>query len=219
MHKGVKPIEKNIIVADEFGNEYGATYLKRAKGLVKNGRARFVAENKICLACPPGQTEDYDMSDNNIMKATQPDAQNGNDTACAEAAVREQAVCGTEVPEGNTVPENGKRYHMDYVLSRIEKIAEQAEYLDGVISELRQMETGVPGDVAGASKAEALKNIVCCRETTNQKLLAFYEKMYDDLKPENELKAKALELMSKMNCGDENAVEAFGKTVTSILGC
>lgn len=45
------PIEKNIIVVDEQGREYEATYLKRAKGLVKNGKARFVDENKICLAC------------------------------------------------------------------------------------------------------------------------------------------------------------------------
>ena len=46
-------MEKNVIVVDEQGNEYEATYPKRAKGLVKNGRARFVAENKICLTCPP----------------------------------------------------------------------------------------------------------------------------------------------------------------------
>ena len=30
------PIEKNVIVVDEQGNEYEATYPKRAKGLVKN---------------------------------------------------------------------------------------------------------------------------------------------------------------------------------------
>ena len=47
------PIEKNVIVVDELGNEYEATYPKRAKGLVKNGRARFIDENTICLACPP----------------------------------------------------------------------------------------------------------------------------------------------------------------------
>ena len=47
------PIEKNVRVFDEQGNEYEATYPKRAKGLVKNGRARFVEENTICLACPP----------------------------------------------------------------------------------------------------------------------------------------------------------------------
>ena len=47
------PIEKNVRVFDEQGNEYEATYPKQAKGLVKNGRARFVEENTICLACPP----------------------------------------------------------------------------------------------------------------------------------------------------------------------
>ena len=51
------PIEKNIRVVDEQGNEYEATYPKRAKGLVKNGRARFIDENTICLACPPDTME------------------------------------------------------------------------------------------------------------------------------------------------------------------
>ena len=51
-----------MIVVDEQGNEYEATYPKRAKGLVKNGRARFIAENKICLACPP----DTNLEENNM---------------------------------------------------------------------------------------------------------------------------------------------------------
>ena len=54
-YKGAIPIEKNVIVVDEQGNVYEATYPKRAKGLVKNGRARFVDENTICLACPPNE--------------------------------------------------------------------------------------------------------------------------------------------------------------------
>lgn len=57
------PIEKNIIVVDEQGKQYEATYPKRAKGLVKNGRARFIDTNKICLVCPPNNTEDNNMSD------------------------------------------------------------------------------------------------------------------------------------------------------------
>ena len=60
------PIEKNIIVIDEQGNYYEATYPKRAKGLVKNGRARFIDANTICLACPP-----YDMEDNNMSNNTE----------------------------------------------------------------------------------------------------------------------------------------------------
>ena len=65
--KGATPIEKNVIVVDEQGNEYEATYPKRAKGLVKNGRARFVGENKICLACPPDKIlEENKMEENKL---------------------------------------------------------------------------------------------------------------------------------------------------------
>ena len=61
-------MEKNVIVVDEQGNEYEATYPKRAKGLVKSGRARFIDENKICLACPPDKlTEDNKMSENKVL--------------------------------------------------------------------------------------------------------------------------------------------------------
>ena len=56
-------MNKNIEVVDEAGNVYEPTWPKRAKGLVKHGRARFVDENKICLACPPDmKTEEQHMS-------------------------------------------------------------------------------------------------------------------------------------------------------------
>jgi len=56
-------MNKNIEVVDEAGNLYESTWPKRAKGLVKHGRARFVAENRICLTCPPDiQTEETHMS-------------------------------------------------------------------------------------------------------------------------------------------------------------
>ena len=56
------PIEKNVIVVDEQGNIIEATYPKRAKGLVKKGRARFISESMICLACPPRKMEENEMS-------------------------------------------------------------------------------------------------------------------------------------------------------------
>ena len=63
-------MEKNVIVMDEEGNIIGATYAKRAKGLVKKGRARSVDDSTICLACPPNESlEDFKM-DNNIETAT-----------------------------------------------------------------------------------------------------------------------------------------------------
>ena len=60
----MRPITKNIIVVDEFGKEYTSTYAKRANGLVKNGRARWLDGNTICLVCPPDtlNLEDNDMS-------------------------------------------------------------------------------------------------------------------------------------------------------------
>ena len=62
------PIEKNIIVVDEQGNEYEATYIKRAKGLVKNGRARFINENTICLACPPKEYLEDNKMENKLTE-------------------------------------------------------------------------------------------------------------------------------------------------------
>lgn len=67
IRRGMTPIAKNIIVVDETGKEYEATYSKRAKGLVKSGRARFIEENKICLLCPPEiELEDKIMSENKL---------------------------------------------------------------------------------------------------------------------------------------------------------
>lgn len=60
-------MEKNIAVVDEAGNVYEPTWPKRAKGLVKHGRARFVDENRICLTCPPDITEETQMSNTSIF--------------------------------------------------------------------------------------------------------------------------------------------------------
>ena len=40
-------MEKNVIVKDEFGKQVGFTYPKRARGLVKNGRAEYVGDCEI----------------------------------------------------------------------------------------------------------------------------------------------------------------------------
>ncbi len=148
------PIEKNIIVVDAQGNEYEATYPKRAKGLVKNGRARFVDENKICLACPPLtlKTEDINMSEQNTA----------NETV------------------------NSTMYTVDYILSRIEAIFADTAYISQTIASLASMSdgeihAGAPVNLQGQEKAQALGDVVRCRETTNQQMLKLYEKMYDDL--------------------------------------
>ena len=58
-------MEKNIAVIDAEGNVYEATWPKRARGLVKSGRARFVDANRICLLRPPQiDLEDESMEQN-----------------------------------------------------------------------------------------------------------------------------------------------------------
>lgn len=154
---------KNIIVVDEHGRKYGATYLRRAKGLVKQGRARFLARNMLCLACPP----EKDLEDKNMSEQT-----NINN-------MTETRVAGSSEQEKENRTQETKRYSMEYCLEQIERIGSQAEYLNQVITELRQME--INGDGV-STKAITLGDIVKCRETTNQQMLRFYEKMYDDLK-------------------------------------
>ena len=65
-------MEKNVTVIDEEGKVIGVTYPKRAKGLIKKGRARLVSENTICLACPPDENlEDIEMENITENKAVE----------------------------------------------------------------------------------------------------------------------------------------------------
>ena len=153
--KGATPIEKNVIVVDEQGKEYEATYPKRAKGLVKNGRARFVAENKICLACPPNENlEDNNMSENNktIEKA-------------------EEIKSATEITA-------------EYALAQIEKILADTQHIYEALNALKDVHSAGPEDIGAQSAAQGMADVVRYRETTNQQLIAFYQNMYEDLKKE-----------------------------------
>ena len=158
------PIEKNILVVDEQGNEYEATWPKRARGLVKSGKARFLSENKICLACPPTiDLEDDEMAD--IEMNNKKVAENNVATA-----------------------ESGEVIDLAYIFKQVKEIQSQREYLNEVIDKLSKMSDGdsgegySPGNVLGEAKAQALGDVVRCRETTNQQLLNFYMTVYNDMK-------------------------------------
>lgn len=153
-------MEKNIEVVDEAGNVYEPTWPKRAKGLVKHGRARFVNENRICLACPaasgrshfaPG--EENKMEDNNMS---------------------------------NTMKIFGDMTVTD-ILQHINSIVNQTSYITSALEGLQAMGDGEVGDsfapanVQGKAKADGIAAVVQSRETTNQQILHLYEKMYDDM--------------------------------------
>lgn len=158
------PIRKNINVIDENGNRYESTYPKRANGLVKNGRARFVDENTICLACPPNIIlEDKNMKDkNNQHIINEKDATNSiNQT--------------TQILEDDTIS-------MAYITSRLDMIINNDEHIKDSIQGIINLKINdsLNGGQGDAERAIAIKGAVTAREATNQKIIEFLNKMYDN---------------------------------------
>ena len=185
---------KNVIVVDEQGNEYGATYPKRAKGLVKNGRARFIDKNKICLACPPNEFLEDKMNENTNTQVTQ-----------------------------ETATEKASFFTMDYCLSQIALIQSQTAHIKEAFAQLSTVRSDVPGDIGAQERARALGEVVKCRETTNQKLLEFYTKMYEDLRNANSvLVADSVLRLTHIGdkvaeyCDEDNAFEALSEIAKMI---
>lgn len=66
--RGKTPMTKNITVSNINNQTLGLTYNRRAKQLVKKGRAKWIDEKSIQLeACPPYNKEDYNMSEDTNM--------------------------------------------------------------------------------------------------------------------------------------------------------
>ncbi len=85
---------------------------------------------------------------------------------------------------------NGEsRWNFDYILDRMEAIVRDTAYLSETVEALAAMPPaeGPAVDIAGQAKATALADIVRCRETTHQQLIGLYTKMYEDLRPRNDI--------------------------------
>ncbi len=163
------PITKNITVVDENGKEYEPTYLRRAQGLVKHGRARFVAGDTICLTRPLNEImEDKLLSDNKNLAGSD----NVNPTikhvmSIAEKISKEQ--------------KNESKVSIEYIMEKINQILENKQHIVDTIDALRNFKNNdsMNGGMGDAGKAEALGIIVRSREQTNQQLLKILEKMLD----------------------------------------
>ncbi len=69
-----------------------------------------------------------------------------------------------------------------YIMEQIEKIRADDKHITDALERLYDIEPSKgPGDMSPGQKAENIADVVRCRETTNQKLIGFYEKVYDDL--------------------------------------
>ena len=82
---------------------------------------------------------------------------------------------------------NENKVELSWLLQQIAAIQSDTEYLKDGLAQLAQRGVGdsgesySPGNILGQAKAHALAEMIQGRETTNQKLLRLYEKMYDDL--------------------------------------
>ena len=145
---------KNIAVVDEQGNQYEATYPKRARGLVKNGRARFIGENKICLACPPDYILEEKKMTNSVNKL-----QVFNEI--------------TELRKSLTSLQDS--------LTAIMAVREAAPY--EVTEDDEVFETTYDSNVA-LEKINVIREVAVEREKTISKMLDFHMKLYQDLDQE-----------------------------------
>ncbi len=157
---------KNIIVIDEQGNKHGVTYPKRAKGLIKNGRARFVDENTICLACPPEiNLEENKMTNNFDVEQVIEITSNGN------------GVDKKWIFNQITLLQRDLQPLKD-VLFQLQCVSESQSYCEQEDGEVFLREYAP--DVALA-KLSVIQEVFTSREQTINKMLDFYLGVWNDL--------------------------------------
>ncbi len=158
--RGMIPIEKNIIVVDENGTVFESTWLKRANGLVKKGRARWLDGNTICLACPPEQMEDSEME---------------NDRQTETAAERIDDTESAKQPDSRL----GKLTIED-LLDRMDAIRKEMLFMNELLSTMENITNQGGGKDGAGHIAEATGQAFIARETTCQQQLRFLERVYND---------------------------------------
>ncbi|MDR2686500.1 MAG: hypothetical protein LBB75_02010 [Oscillospiraceae bacterium] len=99
--------------------------------------------------------------------------------------------------------DNTPQLTLEYLLGKIDQIASDTAYLHETIAALQDMKSdpgppGSPGDIAGQAKANALCDVVKCRETTSQQLIALYRQMYKDMQGHTDDKMEQLREISKV---------------------
>lgn len=210
MTNNTSPAALKIEVVDSSGKIIGRTYEKRAKGLVKKGRARFTDENRITLL-PSEDAHEY------------------TDT---EGYKMDERI-NTENIEN--ISEENSQYTIESVMQCMKKILDDTQYIKDAIFNVTEIpsgdagDCGSPGDIAGKAKAEAISTIVRERENTNQKLIDFYNKVYNDLKAQQfsasdvEKKIQLLNTLSTMpgihsDDFEDNLTDRVKDLVSSIIG-
>ena len=223
---------------DEQGNEYEATYFKRAKGLVKNGRARFVNERTLCLmetakkptlsnfcgggiaasscftATKTSETRVFSgcevCSPNKILEDERMDNNKIKD-AVEKAYAAEKVLEGVKMPQA----EAKVGISLEWVCAKIDAIVRDTAHIKDALSALREMKDG-----GISTQAESMGIVVKAREETNRQTLKLLEKMYDDLRPARIDGGRVLEKLDishAIECMESEDVGAFLRELVGVL--
>lgn len=180
------PIEKNIIVTDSKGTKYENTYSKRAEGLVKNGRARFIDQNTICLTLPPeNKTEGRKMSENI----------NANEEKYNIPYVLEQ------IEKLHTEMQS-----LEQIYLTIHGVGDYDAVTEDAGGNTEQHTTH---EEVATAKLKAITEVFHHREESLQKLLSFYEKIYFSLNPAPERDSERVTILKTL-------IENLGEGMTPV---
>lgn len=173
-------------VLDEAGHEYEATYMKRAKGLVKHGRARFADDSQtvIILACPPNQNL---ILEDNTMKEQNNNTNIPDTSDLSELTKLSELTELSELSESTNSPLTAKE-----VFDQIAAL--QKQMMDQSYNALYRMTEAI-NDICGDDTFEAdecregaisrVTEVFMAREENYKRLLSTYEKMYSNLVSHN----------------------------------
>lgn len=211
------PIEKNMVrVTDVDKNVLAPTYIRRARGLVKAGRAEWTSPemDEICLFRPPAAFNMEDKMNNNTDTT--------NVTVENTELTREEFDKMFRQNDENHVENASPKYTIGYILGRIEKIHDESSHIYEAIESFRNFTVNESpiGGTGDATRANAMVEVVKCRETTLQRELDFLEKMYNDLKEAERMPDRkeqlVMEFVSQATLPPDLRVEMFEKYLNSI---
>ena len=117
----------------------------------------------------------------------------------------------------------GAALNVKYILDQMEKIRADSNYLLNALGQVDKITSHPPtmnaADLGAKAKADAICHIVQAREGTNQKMLAMYEKMYEDLKPVENIKGVSeKQMMMEWITDMSQKNNLFGQSIGEHMG-
>jgi hypothetical protein len=83
---------------------------------------------------------------------------------------------------------------MKEILEAINELRKDSVHINEALSKLEPLKSEGSGDIGAQAKANAIAEVVKCRETTIQRMLQFYEMLYEDMRPKKRTKDLAINI-------------------------